>query len=184
MSCHYTLHVYGVYCIFRYRDAEGAHCQGACHPQWFFNYVPLSVSETAPSCESREIHSLHRWWVRIILHKLARGGVEPVGCWLGRQTLPTKRIVPLLCPLLQQWLVDYTVLTAALGEYFRGDQTFSCAAPKSWNVALGGTQIIIHGALKAQLTVHLFKVHYWHSIIFSYLRHLIIWTLECLTFEH
>ena len=40
---------------------EGGHCQGACHPYWFF-YVPLKVSEMAPpftwSCDPQEIHSL------------------------------------------------------------------------------------------------------------------------------
>ena len=50
-----------------YRDTEGGHCQGACHPQWFF-YVPLNISETALPfmwlCEPWEIHSLQRWRAR------------------------------------------------------------------------------------------------------------------------
>ena len=45
MPCMYMEYIY----IFGCRDTEGAggHCQGPCHPQWFF-YIPLQVSETAP----------------------------------------------------------------------------------------------------------------------------------------
>ena len=56
-----------------YRDILGGHCQGACHPQWFF-YIPFNVSDTAPpftwSCEPWEMHTISKVEGREInLHK-------------------------------------------------------------------------------------------------------------------
>ena len=80
-TCATTTGMYMEY-IFRYGDPEGGHCQGACHPQWFFTSRSKSARwlRHLSVCASHERYTVASVEGRkIYLHNFCPSGSQTAG---------------------------------------------------------------------------------------------------------